>query len=1332
MFSFLRHTKAIKKSTRKTKEFSRQTNDAIVDPLRPKYQPEQQFRRKHFPFFSLNILLLTGTFLLPFEMMQPQRAFAASCSTGVINRTSSPVFYIDTGITPSVVGNYVSYTITNTSGSAYTDLWVKLESFSGDRITLAAGETGIAHVGSLANGASKTVFFYLANTAGTGDTTTAQSHIVSLYSTRPDLASSSICGNPFSQTVEETIKAVANKVTAVVAGPNPPELGGIMTITATGDTGTIGAAGIFAPTPASFANWPANAYKLVGTQITFKGGNTGTFNNILYKSGLNSTNTSYEIIYTFVAAGVTASTSVTPVTQISSGTQIKHNDTGTSLLAILPSTNKVTLTKSVSSTALPVGGTVTYTITLNNTGAVATTLDDIIDILPSSPTNASYISGSAKFNSSTISNPNISGQTLTFLGLFTVPAGGTSTLTYQVTIPNTIGTYTNSAIGHIGSTQIDTTLTTTDNMPATATVQIAPLGISGTVFEDPNYGGGAGRPLSTPTTSPRDGATVELYKQSDGSYVRNTTTSGGGKYTFSGVSADDYFVRVVNSTVTASRGTGSVLPVQTFRIDKDASGVPTADPNRVGGEKPSEVDAPANSGSQTLATLNALANQEVQSIAPVKVSSSAVTGIDFGYNFDTIVNTNNSGQGSLRQFITNANALDNTGLIQAGQPQGKEVSIFMIPNGAGTPGLRAGLSNQLTSGVAIITLTAALPTITGADTSLDATTQTNNVGDTNLGTQGTVGTVGTSGTILPTFSKPEVELKLFNALTVTGNNVLLRGLAIYGGSGDTIRWSGNSGGIIDQNFIGTTASSFSDPGAGNRTSGNHISLGNSLTNLTITNNLIGFAFTGGISLVNGQVDTLLIQGNQIDRNNRNIISGGLGAGIEIVPFDGAAGSYAKNVMIQRNLITGQTNDHGIEYAVGSLDTGLLIDNNTISNNERGLNIRGSGTNPYTISSNIITGNIGNGIQLGSVTSKTLTKNSTYANGSLGIDLAGDGVSANNGSVNSAISNSGMNYPVIVSSTLSNGTLTVKGYVGNNTATSNANFGLATLEFFVAADDGNQNGAVLLGDGRSKSHGEGKTYIGSCNALANSSFVCNFTNPVIVGIDPLNITATATGAVGTAVAGNTSEFSATPYKPANVIMVKRITGIRHTGASSFGPTNPNDGKDLTSKDNTNPLFPSDYIVGAEDGGKIIPGDEVEYTVYYLNNGENAAVSVHLCDRLDSGLAFMPSSYGAGLGTQLKLGDGSIYNLTNAIDSTTIGDRGQFIAPGTPAAPNLLNSTTQSNCHLSDNTNPRGTISIDLTGTTGAPSLPSIPGILRANTVNVPSYGSFKFVTQVLAP
>jgi hypothetical protein len=91
-----------------------------------------------------------------------------------------------------------------------------------------------------------------------------------------------------------------------------------------------------------------------------------------------------------------------------------------------------------------------------------------------------------------------------------------------------------------------------------------------------------------------------------------------------------------------------------------------------------------------------------------------VSGLDFGFNFDLVVNTRSDGQGSLGQFMLNATALGNdAGLAQAGSrlsiantveplPAGKETSIFMIPDGLAHAGLRAGLVDQLTGGVAII------------------------------------------------------------------------------------------------------------------------------------------------------------------------------------------------------------------------------------------------------------------------------------------------------------------------------------------------------------------------------------------------------------------------------------------------------------------------------------------------------------------------------------------------------------------------------------------------------------------------------------------------------
>src|SRR5262249_10876406 len=150
----------------------------------------------------------------------------------------------------------------------------------------------------------------------------------------------------------------------------------------------------------------------------------------------------------------------------------------------------------------------------------------------------------------------------------------------------------------------------------------------------------------------------------------------------------------------------------------------------------------------------------------------------------TIVNTNATGQGSLAQFISNSNALGNAGLAQVGQAAGIEASIFMIPSTADPLGRPA--DPNFSGGVAIIPPFPDLPVITDAFTHLDGTTQTANIGDTNLGVAGTGGTVGVGGLALDTVLRPEVEIvgrgngQQGFGLTVAGNDDAILGIAIRG------------------------------------------------------------------------------------------------------------------------------------------------------------------------------------------------------------------------------------------------------------------------------------------------------------------------------------------------------------------------------------------------------------------------------------------------------------------------------------------------------------------------------------------------------------------------
>ncbi len=384
-----------------------------------------------------------------------------------ITRTSSPVFYTDFGA--NIRGMYVSYQILNNSATSYPDVWVAVDTFTGASISLAPGEDGIVQLGPMAANEMKTAYFYLQASANTA---TPQSHTVRVYPALPpalQLASAS-----FSMTVEDTIQANANKITTTVSGPNPPGLGGIVTVTVTGHSGTIGSQNLLSFTPASELGWIANNYQLITTSVVLSGSaNAGTYNDRLFLSGLPSpSDTNYTVTYSFRATGVAAAPQIiTPMVFIASGTQIKHTqgDPGT----ISPANNALTLSKLASATTVYLGATVTYTLRLSNVGgAYDSTVQDFVDTLPTSPGSPSYVTNTSAYNGVAISNPSVSGATLTWVGSFVVPAGQTRDLTFQVTFPNTSGTYTNSGVAHVGGFQIDTTLNTSDNAPATVNVTV--------------------------------------------------------------------------------------------------------------------------------------------------------------------------------------------------------------------------------------------------------------------------------------------------------------------------------------------------------------------------------------------------------------------------------------------------------------------------------------------------------------------------------------------------------------------------------------------------------------------------------------------------------------------------------------------------------------------------------------------------------------------------------------------------------------------------------------------------------------------------------------------
>ena len=677
------------------------------------------------------------------------------------------------------------------------------------------------------------------------------------------------------------------------------------------------------------------------------------------------------------------------------------------------------------------------------------------------------------------------------------------------------------------------------NQPTTVVVTAATL--SGTVFEDMNYGGGAGRSLATSAGVGRAGARVELY-DSTGTFVTSTLTNASGVYSLSSWMGR-VTVRVVNSTVTSSRpgALATLLPVETFRTD-GTTGAAAPDVNRVGGEIPTRADAASNTTNLTLAALTTAAATP-QSVTPVTVGITDIGGLDFGYNFDTIVNANDAGQGSLRQFLINSNALGNTGLAQSGQTAGTECSIFMVSDGVAHAGLRAGLASALTSGVVSIAVQSTLPAVTDASTRLDGATQTTNVGDTNTGTLGTGGTVGVDALALNAESRPEVELRdgaaLALGLDLQAATPTVRALAIYGFGNATgsntdadVRVGATAtGALIERAVIGTSATSFADPGAAARSGGDHVRVVGAATG-TLRDALVGFGAGNGLALTGGatgwQVSDVELRGNAIGNGTRS------GVSIE------ASGTAT----LTGNLITAH---EGAGVDARTATSAVTLTNNTITNSglgvaagtiTAGVRLGGSGNR---VDRCVLTDNVGAGVLVGSTSATdVLTHNSIWHNGvilgngggapsnQIGIDLeaAADDVARgtspfvtlNDNGDGDAGGNGLLNFPVLESAVLANGNFTITGWARPG----------AAIELFIADPD-------------PSGFGEGRTYLttlteGSASDLdASSSSYSGLVNGVNQGTDNTNrfrFTVAAPGGVSAGVrltatatlTNATSEFS----------------------------------------------------------------------------------------------------------------------------------------------------------------------------------------------------------------
>jgi len=175
---------------------------------------------------------------------------------------------------------------------------------------------------------------------------------------------------------------------------------------------------------------------------------------------------------------------------------------------------------------------------------------------------------------------------------------------------------------------------------------------------------------------------------------------------------------------------------------------------------------------------------------------------------------------------------------------------------------------------------------------------------------------------------------------------------------------------------------------------------------------------------------------------------------------------------------------------------------------------------------------------------------------------------------------------------------------------------------------------------------------------------------------------------------------------NLLLVKRITAINGQAVSLDGDdlasysdeaANPYDdnNSDLPSPqpsggpqaDTTFWPDPSSFLIGGIDGGNVRPGDELEYTIYFLSTGELDANGVVFCDRIPENVTFVPTAFNNGFPAApngiptddhgiLLNQNGNSLGLSNAAD----GDRGRYVPANvslTDLYPQLNNCGTNNN-------------------------------------------------------
>ncbi len=607
----------------------------------------------------------------------------------------------------------------------------------------------------------------------------------------------------------------------------------------------------------------------------------------------------------------------------------------------------------------------------------------------------------------------------------------------------------------------------------------------------------------------------------------------------------------------------------------------------------------------------------------VLVSTHCVSAATF-----TVVNTNNTGPGSLRQAMLDANVTPGTNSI-----------VF-------------GITNATTT----IVTTNTLPDITNPVV-MDATTQPGYAG------------------------LPIVELTGLNVagsldgLRIRTSNSVIRGLVINRFAGDGIEVTNSSGVAIEGNFIGLSLAGTVDQGnsregilltnsanciiggifatqrnfiSGSQFNGVSINGPNATNNLVI-GNVIGLSLTNG-AVANSQ-NGVLLSGSRFNvvggttAAERNIISANSSDGVEVTGVttlsnviqgnfigpdmagtldrrNSANGVYLNGA--PNNIIGGASPGAGNLISRNQSDgveiSGLTASNNFVLGNWIGLDATGTtnlgnfGHGVFFTSNarfnfigatnsgagNRIAFNSQDGIYVQSGTNNAIRGNNIWSNNALGLDLDNDGITANDAGDPDTGANFRQNFPTITNAVLSVGNTLIQGT--NNSLPSTTFF----LDFF----------ASFTRDATT-TNGEGQVYLGSTTVTTGADSNAAFS---------VNLPLTATGgrwitATATDTNGNTSEFS-TAFLAMSLLPAASYTVINTNDAGAGSLREAINANNLTFNGAPNTIAfaipgvgphlisPATLLPSLTEPCVVDGYTQTNASVNTLSNGENAVIQVRL--------------------------------------------------------------------------------------------------------------------------